>query len=240
MLNPGILNSWSIRKKLVLLTLLVLLPASGIVVALGLEQRRQEIVHAERDALLLVRSLAVRQEQIAVGTKQMLFTLSRLSEVSRFDARACHDLFRDLLDQYPFYSNIGLATPDGNLLADARSFTPGAAVNVSEQKHIRDAMTTFDFSAGEYLVGKVTKVPSIHYSYPVLDVHENLRGIIIAGFNLRGYASFITKADLPEGSGLEILDHRGMRIYRLPEHEASATGNYVNGDIIRALWCPDT
>jgi hypothetical protein len=42
----------------------------------SLDHRRHEIATAENNALLLVQSLAVLQEQIAIGTKQMVGTFS--------------------------------------------------------------------------------------------------------------------------------------------------------------------
>jgi PAS domain S-box-containing protein len=234
MLNPRIFSSWSVRKKLLLLVLVVLLPVAVIIVVQGIEERANEIEHAKKDALLLVRSIAAIQEQIAVGTKQMLHTLSRLPEVRRLDAQACHQLFRDLLNQYPFYSTIGLATPDGNLVADAITLVPGA-VNISEQKHVRDVIKTLDFSSGEYIIGKLSKVQSVHYSSPVLDEDGNLRAIVVAGFDLGGYASFIRQAEMPEGSAVEILDHRGVRLCRLPEDEASAVGKAVPREVFKLM-----
>ena len=154
----GILASWPIRKKLLLLTLAVFLPAAAIIVASGVERREHEITTAKDNALLLVESLAAQQEQITIGTKQMLSTLAQLPEVQRLDAQACHRLFRDLLGQFPFYSTIGLATLDGNILASAMPLNSGS-VNISEQKHIKDALKNIDFSVGECIIGKVTKVP---------------------------------------------------------------------------------
>jgi PAS domain S-box-containing protein len=229
-----ILASWPIRKKLLLLTLAVFLPAATIIVASGLERREHEIKTAKDNALLMVQSLAAQQEQITIGTKQMLSTLAQLPEVQRLDAQACHRLFRDLLKQFPFYSTIGLATLDGDILASALPLNSGS-VNISEQKHIKDTLKNIDFSIGEYIIGKVTKVHSIHYSYPVLDEDRNLKALVIAGFNLSGYAPFIAKTNLPEDSAVIITDHREVRLYRFPENEAAAVGTYIQKDTIEQV-----
>lgn len=232
--NLRILTSWSIRKKLLLLLLLVFVPASGIIVVSGLEQRKHEIATAENNALMLVQSLAAQQEQIAIGTKQMLSTLAQLPEMQRLDAKACNELFRELNNRHPFYSTIAAATPDGNMFAASAPFKPGS-VDLSDRKHIKDAIKTLDFSAGEYIIGRVSKVQSINYTYPVLDPNKKLIAIVIAGFRLDEYARFMTKVNLPEGSSMTITDHKGVRLYRLPENDATAPGKPIPREAFKRM-----
>jgi PAS domain-containing protein len=241
--NLRIFTSWSIRKKLLLLLLLAFVPASGIIVASGLEQRRHEITIAENNALILVQSLAAQQEQIAIGTKQMLSTLAELPIVQRLDAKACSELFRDLNNRHPSYSIIAAATPDGNMFAASTPFKPGS-VDLSDRKHIKDVIKTLDFSVGEYVIGRVSKIQSLNYTYPVLDANRKLIAIVIAGFKLDEYARFMTKVNLPEGSSMTITDHKGVRLYRLPENDATAPGKpipkeafkRISGDLDQGLF----
>ncbi len=214
---------YSIRRKLSLLLLIVFLPAFGITIISGLEDRTSVIKDANDDALLLVESLADQQEQFVAGTRQMLSTLARLPQVQKREAGACSELFRELIAQHPFYSTIEATTPDGEVFARAQPFESGS-INLSEQKHVREAMESLDFSVGECITGKLLMRPTIHYSYPVVDAGGHLAAIIIAGFKLDEYARFSERANLPEGSAVMIMDHRGRRLYRLPENEASPLG----------------
>ncbi len=218
-----IFTSWPIRVKILLLLLFVFLPACGIVVASGVYRRADEIRKAESKALLLARSLAAQQEQIASGTKQMLGTLALLPEVQRLDEDACNKIFRELQNRYPFYSVIHAETPDGNVFAASSPFPPDS-VNLSDRKHIKDAIRTLDFSPGEYIVGRVVTVPSINYAYPVLDANKNLVAILTAGFNLDEFARFVDKANLPESTVISITDHAGALLHRLPENDAIVPG----------------
>ena len=155
MILPRILTNWSIRQKLLLLLLVIFLPALGIIVASGLNQKRDAIQKAENKASILAQSLAAQQDQIANSTKTMLSVLAQLRMVQNLDAPACNELFRELRRRYPFYSTITAVTPDGNLFASSEPFQPG--INLSDRKHIQDAIRTLDFSAGEYIVGRVSK-----------------------------------------------------------------------------------
>jgi PAS domain S-box-containing protein len=222
MIFQRILTSWSIRKKLLLLLLVIFLPALGIIVASGLNQRRDAILKAQNNASLLAQSLAAQQGQIANSTKTMLSVLAHLREVQSLNAPACNELFRELHLRYPFYSTIGAVTPDGNLFACSEPFQPG--LNLSDRKHIQDAMRTLDFSVGEYIVGRVSKVNSLNFTFPVLDAQKKIVVILIAGLNLNEFSRFIATANLPEGSAIVFTDHKGIRLYRLPDHETTAIG----------------
>ena len=167
-----IVTSWSIRRKLLFLILTFLLPAAGIIVKDGLDHRTRELEDAKHDVILIVESLSAQQEQIAAVTKQMLRILAQSPQVQSLDAQACNKLFRELRDQNPIYAAISASTPDGNMFANAIHFEPGS-VNVSDRKHVKDAIRTLDFSPGEYVVGRVSNVPSINYGYPVLDADKD-------------------------------------------------------------------
>jgi len=238
-----ILASLSIRKKLLLFLLVIVIPVLCFIIESGLHDRRHSIDTAKNNALLLAQSVAAQQEKVAVGTKQMLSTLAKLPMVQRLDADGCNKLFRELNQLNSSYSTISAVTPDGNMFASSLPFQPGT-VNLADRKHIKDAITTTDFSAGEYIIGRNSNTPSLNYTYPVLDGNNKLIAIVIAGFKLDEYASVITKAKPPEGSAIIITDHRGTRLLRFPGNDATAQGKpipkdsfeRVSGDLDQGLF----
>ena len=82
-------------------------------------------------------------------------------------------------------------------------------------------------------MGRISKVPSIHFSYPVLDADKKLIAILIAGLGLNGYANFLTKANLPEGSVFVITDYKGVRMFHFPGNNAFGPGMPVSEDAFR-------
>ena len=226
--NRRILISWPIRKKLLLLLLIIFLPAFAVIVATGLSQRKDEIVKARDNALLLVQSLAAQQEQIATSTKTMLAILARVPVVQRLDGEACSAIFREVNHQYPFYTVILATTPDGRVFAASVPFTPGT--DLSDRKHIKDAIRTLDFSAGEYIVGRVSGARSLNFGFPVLDTGKKLIAVVGVGFNLNEYARFVSKVNLPEGYAVAITDWKGVRLFRLPSDDAAGVGKPIPRD----------
>jgi len=222
-MNLGrIFTAGSLRRKLLLILLAIFIPALGIILASGLSYRQHEIADAQKDALLLVRSLAAQQEKIVLTTKTLLSTLAQLPELQRLDAPACNRIFRELHQQYPFYSGIAAATPDGHVFAASSPFAPN--LNLSDRKHFQDAIRTLDFSVGEYATGRISKTVMISYSLPVLYVNKKLMAVLMASFNLNAYALSLSEFKLPEGSAVSFHDHNGVRVYRMPQHEATAVG----------------
>jgi len=222
-----IFTHWPFRRKLLLILLIIFLPALAIIVASGLSNRKDEIVRAQKNALFLTQSLAAQQEQIAIATKTMLSILAQLPEVRSLDGPACNQLFRDLRQQYPFYATILAVKPDGTVFAASSPFEPN--VNMSDRKHFKDAIRTLDFSVGEYIVGRIIKKTNlISYAFPVLDAKQKPVAILIAAFALEEFSRFISAVNLPEGSVVVITDYKGIRLYRLPENDATPIGKLIS------------
>jgi PAS domain S-box-containing protein len=200
----------------------------------GFNHRKQEIIRARENALLLVQSLAAQQEQIAISTKYMLSTLAYLPEVRNNNIDACNQLFKELNSQNLSYSVIASTNPNGDMIAASVSFVPGS-INLSDRKHIQDVIKTLNFSAGEYIVLRTSGAQSINYAYPVLDAHKNLIGIVIAGFNLDEYARFMKKVNLPEGSAVTIADHAGVRLFRYPPNDAAPPGGPLPAEVAKLM-----
>jgi hypothetical protein len=152
--------AWPIRRKLLALLLAFFLTASAIIVATGLEHRKHHLIEAKNNALLLVQGIAYQQEQIAAGTRQMLSTLAHFSDVKMLHKAACAILFREIKNRDPMYSILGLVLPDGSLVA---SSTPcESALDLSENKMIKNVAASLDFSVGEYTLGKATGIETIY------------------------------------------------------------------------------
>ncbi len=115
------------------------------------------------------------------------------------------------------------ASPDGKVFAASMPFKPGS-FDLSDRKHFKDAVRTLDFSAGEYIRGRIGNLLLLNFSLPVLDAHKKLIAVVSVGFDLRQYTRFVSKANLPEGYVVTIVDHRGVHLFRLPETDSTPPG----------------
>jgi hypothetical protein len=86
----GMLSSWTLRKKLLLVFACVFLPALASALIEGMEEKRDIIAKAEHQIMMVAESLTAQQEQIANATRQLLSALAQLPEVQRRDINACN------------------------------------------------------------------------------------------------------------------------------------------------------
>ena len=89
----------TLRFRLILLVFLAVLPALGVILYSGLEQRRLAVYEAQKDLLEQVMHLSVYQEQVVEGVRQLLLTLPELPMVRRQDGPACSALFARILEK---------------------------------------------------------------------------------------------------------------------------------------------
>jgi len=211
----------TIRSRLIGLYLLVMLPALGIMLYSGYERRNDDMKIAEERVLALTRGIAGQQGEITNGIRQTLRSLAQMPEIQRLDREPCSTILKKIHQQNTFYSIVSLVLPDGTSYA---SSLPLRAANYRDTKYFLDALRTKDFSVGEYMIGRITKIPSIHFSYPVLDRNGRVTSVLVIGFTLDQYVSALPAELIKEGFVIGITDHRGIRLFRHPGAASKVTG----------------
>jgi signal transduction histidine kinase len=205
----------SLRTRLLFLVLLAVLPAVGLTLYTAWEQRREAALAAQREALRLAEIVSANHERLIEGARQLLAGLARLPEVRRRDARACSPLFADLLKQYPGYANLGAIEPNGTLFCSA--LPSSRPVNVSDRAYVRRALETRTFAVGEYQVGRVTGKATVNFGHPVLDEAGRVQAVVFAALDLAWLNELASRARLPQGSTLTVIDRTGAILARHPD-----------------------
>jgi PAS domain S-box-containing protein len=224
--SPG-----SISRKLALLVLLAVLPALLILLSSGMEQRRQSVEQARHDVLLLTRSMAGAQKEIAGSVRQVLSTLSLLPEIQALDIQAAGMIIRAVLEKNPDYLNIALTDLNGDVVVSGKPFT---GANLADRKHFREALSRKDFAVGEYIVSRVgTRVPAFAYAYPVLDKKGMPIAVLTTVIKLDRFASFHDTSTLPVKSFIAVTDHKGIRLFYYSAREKT---NPVGTPIKAGSW----
>ena len=224
--------SYSIRIQLQIIFLLSLVPALGIILYDGLERRNHEITETRQETTALIDVIAAEQEAIAASTRQLLLALSALPQVRSRDAAACSKLFAELIQQNPQYVSIIGFDTQGNVFALSMPFS--RPLDAGNRKYFRDAVQTRKFSVGEYVISKTTSKPVIHFSYPVLNEAGTLQAVLAVSVDLSYIRQSSIWSDMPKASTITLLDHRGIILHRVPDHETYA-GKPENPDIFRML-----
>jgi hypothetical protein len=104
----------SLRRRLLLLFLLAVMPVLVLIMVTNIEQRQMAAQGVRTEALRLIQLTTSQHEHYIEGVKQLLIALAQLPSVRSQDAEACSTLFSDLFKRYPYYTTLGVANLEGN------------------------------------------------------------------------------------------------------------------------------
>lgn len=204
----------SFRARIFLLVFLALLPPFALIVYNASEQIRTATAEAEKTSLRLVRLTAQNQEQSIANTHGLFILLSRLPHVL-LNSATCNTLFADFPRRYPDFTNFAVITPEGNLTCSSIAVIKG--VNYADRAWFKNVLMSRTFTVSDYLVGKITKKPSVAFAFPVLDAAGNVAAVIAASTQLNWLTRLSEEAQLPEGSTVTVIDGNGTILARQPD-----------------------
>lgn len=215
-----------------LLALLAVLPALALQVYDAAITRRHLIEDASLEAQRSAGSLVQVQTRITDSTRLLLSTLAIMPQVRQLDIPACNALFTSLLKQNPIYLNILLINTRGEIQV---SGLPYGRINLSDRKHIKEALATDAFAAGEYIVSRMAAEPTFPFAYPLHDDAGALTGVLLASINLSAYDSMFDQLHLPSGSMFSIMDQRGVRLHYRPHAETNPVGHPLRPQVWQVI-----
>jgi len=137
----------SIRRLLILLVLIAILPALGIILLTGFEARNHALIESERNAQLLARGIGEIQERTTRGIHQLLEQLADLPQVKAGNIAVAADSFKSITAAFPMVENLVLTGPDGDVIAAA---APTERTSLIDLPSFRQAMARGTFTAGAF------------------------------------------------------------------------------------------
>ncbi|MGE5818711.1 MAG: ATP-binding protein [Deltaproteobacteria bacterium] len=205
----------SVRTRLLLLVLLAVIPALGLTLYTNLEERQLRKAQVQEYALRLSRIVSADHERLIEGARQLLVTLARLPAVRDRNRAACNALFADLLTQQSSYANLGVIDADGNIFCSGFPMT--GPVYVGDRSYFRRAREMRDFAIGDYQIGRITGKATLNFGHPILDDAGHVRAVVFAALDLAWLNELASRAELPAGSTLTVIDRHGTILSRYPD-----------------------
>jgi hypothetical protein len=144
---------------------LAALPALGLILYTGLEERDQAAAQAQQEALRMAHMASTDQKRFIQETHYLLISLAERAEMHDVDSPACSLFLADELKKHPHLVNLGVISADGELLCSA--IPPGSPISGDDRAYFRRVMETKRFAVGEYQVGRITGKASINFGYPI-------------------------------------------------------------------------
>ena len=146
--RPWLRRIYSLRVRTLFLVLLAVLPALALTFGLIRDQRRLVLAQVHGEALRLARETAADQERVIEATRQLLVAVSTLPELRNADGPACSRALARLVQQLPFYNNLGAALPDGRVFCSGVPHED--AVSIADRGYFQAALRGHGFSARRF------------------------------------------------------------------------------------------
>lgn len=206
------------RTRLILLVLLPVIPMLALTFYTNLEERQNERARVREGAEALSQLAAAKEENFVKNTRQLLATLAEFPFlVFSTNRMICETHFTNLCRLSPDYQNFGLIEADGTLFCSA--VKTNGRVNVSDRSYFQRVVETRRFAIGDFQVSRLTHLPSLNFSYPVLNGEGALVRVLFASLKLSLLNDEAAQILLPNGAVINVIDRTGTVLAQFPEPE---------------------
>ncbi len=215
-------------RTAVFVVLLSILPALLIIAVAGYTRYRDEVETVDARGERLVRTVAMRQEQVAEVMETLVRTLGRLQAVREEHAEEASVLFRSLVASSGEYANIFLLDNAGDVLASA--LTTPEKKNFSGHGFFKKALQRKSFSVSRVGLSPFSGTPVLYFAAPVFLDGQDAPGVVCVALDLARHNASLSDVTMPEDASVFILDGDGSLAFAYPGPGPVAAGE--------ALPCP--
>lgn len=188
---------------------------------------------AEQEARLI----AVQESRVFAGIRNTLLGISQFSEVKAGNRRDCDKTLALLLDHINVpekqFLNIGVADMNGNVICNALPFS--GTINIADRDYFKRAVSTRDFSFGNYQVGRVTRQETVNLAYPTIDETGGVRYVFFVALDLKALNEMVGKfvgKDVSDNTSLTVTDEDYNVLVRYPAAFYLVGKTYGRKDVI--------
>jgi len=231
------LLSWSIPRNIFFLIAVMTVVPVGIILFSAYNQRGQDVREAKRLAERLADDVCDNQNMLLSGAEQLLSTLSQIPAVQRRDTKAVNTLLAGLVSKNPQYSNLFITDNTGLVWAAA---IPGkgpapslATAAATDRRYFRNAISSGQFSSGEYGIGRILNKPVLNFAYPIKDASGKITDVAVVVFTLEKYSHRFKLKTIPANTSLLLTDHKGTILFSV--YAPEILGKQDRDDLFRRM-----
>ncbi len=203
-----------LRGRLVLVVLIAIIPSLVLIYYNARKQRATAIEEAQEDVARITRLTAANCGRVIEGAHQLLVAVAELPDVRSGDPSRCAASLANLLGKYQVYSNLGVASLDGNVICSAVPLPQ--PVSVADRPWFKEAVEQRDFAVGEYQVGRISGQPSLNFGYPLFGDGGQVQGVVFASLDVEYLERLLSLVLASEGLELAVVDRNGVTIAHTP------------------------
>jgi len=201
-----------IRLQLVIIVLIVALPAAGIIISSGVQQRNQAINDAHIETQRLAERIASEQQILVASARQLVLSVSQLPEIKEKDAATVNPFLRKLLKLNTNIMILFIADNTGTIWASAIPFAN--PIKIDDRRYFKNALASGQLSSGEFQIDKFLHKPTFNLGYPYRNNSGEIIGVVAVEIDLDYYNVLLRRTLLPKGADIAIIDYKGLIQFR--------------------------
>ena len=223
----------SLRVRLVLLVLVAAVPGMGLLFHEGVEQWQLASDVSKHQALNRAREISREYERLVQGGHYLLQALVGLTSIRSHNSKQCNVILSKLVKAHPAFTNLGAATPNGEVFCSATPLTQ--PVNFADRPYFQQVLRTRDSVVSLHLEGPISGGPKFHIAYPAVDKSGVVQAVVFVGFSPNWLNKLVAGLQLPEDSAVTLRDGDGMIFARYPDPEKWTGKSAMDAPIFRAI-----
>jgi signal transduction histidine kinase/ActR/RegA family two-component response regulator len=222
----------SVRRHLILLAAMCMLPAIVLLASTQLELRRARQAEVRRDIFGLAQSEAGEVKAVVSGARQFLTALAQAPAVREHNDLFCSAILENLKNEYPSYASIVADDSSGRSFC---SSVPGRVVYDNQNPAFLAAVKSRRFAVGQYALSPLTGSPVLPVAEPVITPDDRMLGVLVLSIDLRWLTQDL-QTKLPPGTGLTVADRTEAVMVRVPSDQIMNGGQLPPGylDVARS------
>lgn len=222
------LGAASLGTRLALLTLIAAVPVLAFEIKSQLESHHRRMDAAGRDVARAARLIAAEQDQFFDNARSILATLLRATTVQERRTAACSTYLTRLLPEFPAYTGIGIAGPDGVIFCASDAQLIGSLVGGRD--YFQEALSRKRFAIGTARRGVASGARILGMAYPVLNPFGDVDLVGILGLDLAAFSQAMPDSALQPDSVVLAIDASGAIVAR-----SSVAGQWIGRPVPAGL-----
>lgn len=210
---------YSIRFRMTILVLLILMPSAWLFVHSILDYREALLQKAYAEAQSLARLAAIRHESYADGACKLLTGISMMEEIRSMDEVRSSELLKHIKEKSGFYGHIYLFSLEGSVVASSGSFQEKD--NSFASQWIENALKEKSIVEVDCFVNRVDGNAFLNFAAPVSGKDGAINGGLFASVPLDKVMNKKEELLALHGASLDLADRNGFVLssYHNPKPE---------------------
>ena len=223
----------TLRLRLMVMILLVLLPAAVIITYDVFEARNHQVEDAEQQGRQLAQIVTASLDRVISHVEGTLDLLTQVSQVRRLANPECSQLMAEIVASQKRFATLVATDPSGTI---GCASTPKAmGISTADRPWFQQVMKTQAFTVADYTIGRVSGKPVLGFALPIHGPGDGLAGVAYASVDLGWFGANDIGKSLPDYATFTLIDQTGMVMARHPDGDAWNAKSVTDSQLFAAL-----